>query len=372
LTGRKQRVKSSNQYSDWLGVEAGVIQGSVLGPILFIIFISDINSYIPPSIQLTKYADDLGTYNDYKDTKDDNTQLAIDGVEKWAKDNNMQINTNKTKHMIINQQKNQINIQPTLNNHTLEQVANYKYLGAAINEELDSDEQWNETSKKTNCHIYLIKTLKSIGFKEEILVNVYQSITLSQYLYAAPLLISASRSAKEEMLKQQTRFFKIIGITAERALSQYNIPTIESYIDQQCVAVTERILKDPHHPITVGQEKKKSPHNTRGSQFATKRTNTNKYQKSCLQSALRMMRDGYKNKYTNPRRTETTTNEYQVEIHSIKKSSCKNPKRLQEKKTTTIEVTSDTVDCEHCGLTFKAKGIKRHQTVKHKNAQVNH
>jgi ribonuclease P/MRP protein subunit RPP40 len=197
LTGRKQRVKSSNQYSDWLGVEAGVIQGSVLGPILFIIFISDINSYIPPSIQLTKYADDLGTYNDYKDTKDDNTQLAIDGVEKWAKDNNMQINTNKTKHMIINQQKNQINIQPTLNNHTLEQVANYKYLGAAINEELDSDEQWNETSKKTNCHIYLIKTLKSMGFKEEILVNVYQSITLSQYLYAAPLLISASRSAKE-------------------------------------------------------------------------------------------------------------------------------------------------------------------------------
>jgi hypothetical protein len=175
----------------------------------------------------------------------------------------MQINTNKTKHMIINQQKNQINIQPTLNNHTLEQVANYKYLGATINEELDSDAQWNETSKKTNCHIYLIKTLKSMGFKEEILVNVYQSITLSQYLYAAPLLISASRSAKEEMLKQQARFFKIIGTTAERALSQYNIPTIESYIDQQCVAVTERILKDPHHPITVAQEKKKSPHNTR-------------------------------------------------------------------------------------------------------------
>jgi ribonuclease P/MRP protein subunit RPP40 len=139
-------VKSNNQYSDWLDVEAGVIQGSVLGPKLFIIFICDINSYIPPSIQLTKYADDLGTYKDYKDTKDDNTQLAIDGVEKWAKDNNMQINTNKTKHMIINQQKNQINIQPTLNNHTLEQVANYKYLGATINEELDSDEQWNETS----------------------------------------------------------------------------------------------------------------------------------------------------------------------------------------------------------------------------------
>jgi hypothetical protein len=55
--------------------------------------------------------------------------------------------------MVINQQKNQINMQPTLNNKTLEQVTNYKYLRATINEELDNDEQWNETSKKTNCHI---------------------------------------------------------------------------------------------------------------------------------------------------------------------------------------------------------------------------
>ena len=115
-----------------------------------------------------------------------------------------------------------------------------------------------------------IKTLKSIGFKEEILVNVYQSITLSQYLYTTPLLISASSTAKEEMSKQQVRFLNMIGITAERALSKYNIPTIESYIDQQCVAVTERILKDPLHPITMAQDKKKSTHNTRGSQFATR------------------------------------------------------------------------------------------------------
>ncbi len=141
--------------------------------------------------------------------------------------------------MIIKQQKTQTNIQPTLNNQTLEQVANYKYLGATINEELDSDEHWKETSKKTNCYLYLIKTLKSMGFKQEILVNVYQSISLSQWLYMAPLLISASRTAKEEMKKQQSIFLNIIGITAERALSQYKIPT-----------------KSPRRPVRMAQEKK--------------------------------------------------------------------------------------------------------------------
>ena len=132
------------------------------------------------------------------------------------------------------------------------------------------------------------------------------------------------------MTKQQSRFLNIIGITAERALSQYKIPTIESYIDQQCIVVTERILNDPHHPITMAQEKKKSSHNTRGSQFATKRINTNKYQNSCLQSALRMKRDGYKDKYTNPRRAEATTDEYLVEIQTIKYTRDKRPQRLQE------------------------------------------
>jgi hypothetical protein len=92
LKGRKQRVKSNDKFSQWLDEEAGVIQGSVLGPILFIVFISDTNSYKPPTIELTKYADDLGFHNNYIDQKDD-IQLAVDGVEKWAIENDMQINT---------------------------------------------------------------------------------------------------------------------------------------------------------------------------------------------------------------------------------------------------------------------------------------
>ena len=95
-----------------------------------------------------------------------------------------------------------------------------------------------------------------MGLKEKILVNVYRSMTLSQFLYA-PILVSASNTGKEEMIKQQIRFFNIIGITTERALSQYNIPTLASSIEKQCLAITERILKDPNHTITQAQEAKK-------------------------------------------------------------------------------------------------------------------
>jgi hypothetical protein len=77
-------------------------------------------------------------------------------------------------------------------------------------------------------------------------------------------------------------------------------------------------------------EHKKSQHNTHGSQFVTKRTNTNKFQNSCLQS--RMKRDGYKNKYTNPRRAEATTDEYIVEIQTVKKAKDKKPNRPRVRK----------------------------------------
>jgi hypothetical protein len=84
-----------------------------------------------------------------------------------------------------------------------------------------------------------------------------------------------------------------------------------------------------------------------------------------------MKRDGYKDKYTNPRRAEATTDEYLVEIQTIKNTRDKRPKRLHETNMTQaipLAETSNKVKCEKCGLTFKAKGIKRHQTVKHKTA----
>jgi hypothetical protein len=94
-----------------------------------------------------------------------------------------------------------------------------------------------------------------MGFKEEILMTIYRSITLSQYLYNAPLLGSASTEAKKEMEKQQHRFFNIIGITSARALEVYKIEPISTFLDHQCVNVVERILKESFQHILSHKNK---------------------------------------------------------------------------------------------------------------------
>ena len=56
LTGRRPKVKLNNEFSDWCDVLSGVSQGSVLGPLVFLIYINDIDEYIISKLE--KFADD--------------------------------------------------------------------------------------------------------------------------------------------------------------------------------------------------------------------------------------------------------------------------------------------------------------------------
>jgi hypothetical protein len=71
LSERKQRVKIDGQSSDWMQIEAGVPQGSVLGPLLFLIYINDITRDLQSSNFL--YADDTSLF----DVVDDPSSTAV-------------------------------------------------------------------------------------------------------------------------------------------------------------------------------------------------------------------------------------------------------------------------------------------------------
>ena len=87
---------------------------SVIGPILFILYIYDINKYIPDEAQLKKYADDILAYliGNYDRTL---PQRIADGVDKWCSDNQMRLNTNKCK--IISVLPKNTQAAPTVNLH---------------------------------------------------------------------------------------------------------------------------------------------------------------------------------------------------------------------------------------------------------------
>lgn len=94
LSNRKQRVVFSGVYSDWVPVTSGVPQGSVLGPILFLLFVNDINEGLSSS--LFRFADDhtivrcIRSHSDRVILQND-----LDKVHHWTVVNNLPLNASK-------------------------------------------------------------------------------------------------------------------------------------------------------------------------------------------------------------------------------------------------------------------------------------
>jgi ribonucleases P/MRP protein subunit RPP40 len=102
LTGREQRVVVSGKSSGWERVRSGVPQGSVLGPVLFLIFISDLDEEASASTLVAKFADDTKLAQVIETEQDRETlQRTLDGLQAWAVKWGMKFNVAKCKLMQV-------------------------------------------------------------------------------------------------------------------------------------------------------------------------------------------------------------------------------------------------------------------------------
>ena len=104
LSNRQQRVKMSDSVSDWREVTIGVPQGSVLGLLLFSVFINDLPRIVPPDFaDIALFADDTTVYSTAKSTAEltDKLQKSIDLISNWLAINRISLNASKLKLMLF-------------------------------------------------------------------------------------------------------------------------------------------------------------------------------------------------------------------------------------------------------------------------------
>jgi hypothetical protein len=180
LSGRRQRVIINGQASEYTSVVSGVPQGSVLGPILFILFINDMDEDIKGN--LLKFADDTKLYTDIKDNQSANTlQDDLDKLQKWTEDWNMAFNLPKCGIMHLGYG-NPLN-DYYLNGTVLNKIDKEKDLGIIIQNNLKTSQQCIEAVKKANRSLGLIK--RNIQTKTpEIITRLYKSIVRPHLEYA--------------------------------------------------------------------------------------------------------------------------------------------------------------------------------------------
>lgn len=106
LNGRFQRVVIKGTASDWSPVTSGVPQASILGPLLFVIFINDLPDVLPPAMKSALYADDTKLYSSIKSTQDcEIMRLALTNLNNWRNINNICFNNSKCKVLTFAQKK---------------------------------------------------------------------------------------------------------------------------------------------------------------------------------------------------------------------------------------------------------------------------
>ena len=105
--GRKQKVVVEGETSEPIHVVSGIPQGSVLGPLLFIIYIDGINdSVLSVNSKTSQYADDMLLTKPVRATADyADLQTDIDSLNRWVTENHLTFNYSKCKYMLISRKR---------------------------------------------------------------------------------------------------------------------------------------------------------------------------------------------------------------------------------------------------------------------------
>ena len=158
LTDRQQRVVVKGEVSDWLTITSGKPQGSLLGPLFFIIYINDLPGIISKDSSIALYADDSKLYRIINSPDDMSSfQGDLDKISDWCKENKMKINTKKCKIMRITRKRSPLVRDYFINDQSLESVHIYKDLGLLTSSNLSWNSHVDSITAKANKVLGLMK-----------------------------------------------------------------------------------------------------------------------------------------------------------------------------------------------------------------------
>ncbi|XP_072022797.1 uncharacterized protein [Amphiura filiformis] len=158
LTTRTQRVVVDGETSDPAKVKSGVPQGTVLGPLMFLLYINDITDHIDSSTKIRLFADDCLLYRVIHTSQDtDILQKDLTSLCNWAEKWQMRFNTAKCKTLRITTKKNPLISTYTMCNDELEYVSHHPYLGVNISHNLKWSIHINNIIAKANKALWFLR-----------------------------------------------------------------------------------------------------------------------------------------------------------------------------------------------------------------------
>ena len=229
LTNRKQIVVVEGEKSEEGQVKSGVPQGSVLGPLLFLIHVGDIDENVQHS-KVSSFADDTRLLNRIKETNDcKNLQKDLNTVYNWTQENNMFCNEEKFELIRYGKHPNIPYVYKTTSGEKIKEEAQVKDLGVTVQKDAEFKAHIDDiVSKCKRVMGYILRTFKTR--QPETMRHLFKALVLPLAEYCSQLWSPTDRASiqkLENILKTYTR--RIAGMEDKnywerlKALSQYSL-----------------------------------------------------------------------------------------------------------------------------------------------------
>ena len=259
LTGRKQYVELEGFKSNEQVITHGVPQGSVLGPILFLLYINDFpqatnlfSSLFADDTLLTKSMSDVKNLYDYA-----NNELIK--VSDWFKSNKLSLNVSKTKFMIFrNEKMPKVNDEFKLfiDNSEIERIGNdfdtksFKFVGISLDEFLNWNQHIHNVNNKISSAIYALNQIRKI-LPEKTLKTIYNSILQPNLQYSIITWGNAKFKDLEPIILKQKKAVRFVSKSKYNAhcdplFSQLNILKLQDLFQ---VSVSSFVSKFLHNQL---------------------------------------------------------------------------------------------------------------------------
>ena len=212
LTNRKQRMFVNGLYSGLEVMLTGVPQGSVLGPLLFLIYVNDIKN-VCPEVSIRLFADDTNVFlhNQCCKRLKSEAQKTIKTLKNWFDANKLTLHLGKTNFTLFHSRRVTHDCFDNfeVDQYTISRTASTKYLGVIIDEDLSWEPHVTDLCNKLIKYSGIFFKTRT-KFPNATKINLYYAFVYSRIAYCAEIYGSAKNSILHPLQILQNRLIKIL------------------------------------------------------------------------------------------------------------------------------------------------------------------